>query len=152
MHDLELSNAQALGALTSTGVVSTNVFDMELTKAAGDTIIENDQLAAILNLTFPPNANQVITTGLYVDLLSNDNADMTSGTEVILGTVFVSMAELAAGCVKNIQVLKTLTQKFVGAWYKAQSTTITTGNTVDAHFCIAPLTENDKIQKVPSRS
>jgi len=151
MHDLELSNAQVLGALTSTGIVSTNVFDMELDKAAGETIIEDDQLVAILNLTFPPNADQVITTGLYVDLLSNDNADMTTGTEVILGTVFVSMAELVAGCVKNIEVLKTLTQKFVGAWYKAASTTITTGNTVDAHFSIAPLTENDKIQKVPSR-
>ncbi len=152
MHDLELSNAQALGALTSTGVVSEDVFDMELDGAAGNTIIEDDQLVAILNLTFPPNANQVVATGMYVDLLSNDNADMTSGTEVILGTVFVSMAELAAGCVKNIQVIKTLTQKFVGAWYKAHSTTITTGNTVDAHFSIAPLTENDKMQKVPSRS
>ena len=151
MHDIEFSNAQALGAIDSTGEVSDNVFDMELSKSGGDTILTNDQLKAIVNLTFPPNANQIVATGLYVDLLSNDNADMTTGDEVILGTVFVSMAELVAGCVKNIEVLATLTQKFVGLWYKAASTTITTGNTVDAHFSIAPLTENDAIQKVPSR-
>jgi len=151
MHDIEFSNAQALGGLDSTGEVSDNVFDMELSKSGGDTILTNDQLKAIVNLTFPPNANQIVATGLYVDLLSNDNADMTTGDEVILGTVFVSMAELVAGCVKNIEVLATLTQKFVGLWYKAHSTTITTGNTVDAHFSIAPLTENGTLQKLPSR-
>jgi hypothetical protein len=150
MHDLEFSNAQALGALDSTGIVSTHVFDMELEKSGGNTIIENDQIVAIVNITIPPLSGQVAgDEGMDIDLLSNDNADMTTGTEVKLGTVHVSVAELVAGCVKNIEGISSLTQKFVGLWYKATSTTLTTGQTADAHFSIAPLTENDAIQKVP---
>ena len=152
MHDFQFSDAQALGALDSTGVVSSNVFDMELTKSGGDTIIENDQIVGVVNITIPPNADQVAgDEGVDINLLSNDNADMTTGTEVTLGTCHVSQAELLAGCVKNIEVIASLTQKFIGLWFLATSTTITTGNTVDAHFSIAPLTENDAIQKIPSR-
>jgi hypothetical protein len=152
MHDFELSNAQVLGALDSTGIVSTNVFDMELDGSGGETIIEDDQLVGILNITIPPNAAQVAgDEGMDIILYSNDNADMTTGVEVLLGQTHVSQAELIAGCVKNIEVIKSLTQKFVGAWYKATSTTLTTGQLADAHFSIAPLTENGKLQKVPSR-
>lgn len=153
MHDIEFSNAQALGALDSTGVVSTNVFDMELDGSGGNTIIEDDQLVGVVNITIPPLTGQIAgDEGMDIDLLSNDNDDMTTGTEVKLGTVHVSALELVAGCVKNIEVIASLTQKFVGLWYKATSTTLTTGQTADAHFSIAPLTENDKLQKVPTRS
>ena len=145
------SDAQSLGALTSTGVVSSNVFDMELDASGGNTIIENDQIVGVVNIIIPANANQIVATGMYIDLLSNDNADMTTGTEVIIRSVFVSMAELAAGCIKSIEITKQLAQSFVGLWYRAASTTITTGNTVDAYWSTAPLTENDAIQKVASR-
>ena len=151
MHDFEFSDAQELSTLDGTGIVSSNVFDMELTALAGDTILTNDQLVGVVNITLPPNADQVDgDEGIDINLLSNDAADMTTGTPVTLGTVHASEAELLAGCVKNIQVFASLTQKFVGLWYEATSTTITTGNTVDAHFSIAPLTENDAIQKVPA--
>lgn len=150
MHDIVFSDAQVLGALDSTGEVSDNVFDMELTKeSGGETILTDDQLVGVVNITIPPNADQ--DQPLTINLLSNDNADMTTGTEVILGTVNVSAAEMVAGVVKNIEVLVSLTQKFVGLWFEAVSSTLTTGTIVDAHFSIAPLTENDKIQKVPSR-
>lgn len=152
MHDIVFSDAQALTTLDSTGEVSDNVFDMELTKSGGDTIIEDDQLVGVLNITIPAFAGQIAgDEGMDIILYSNDNADMTTGVEVLLGQVHASQAELQAGCVKNIEVIKSLTQKFVGAWYKATSTTLTTGQLVDAHFSIAPLTENDKLQKVPSR-
>jgi len=149
MHDKYVfSDAQALTTLDSTGVVSSNVFDMELEKSGGNTILENDQLVGVVNITIPPNANQ--TNPMTIQLLSNDNADMTTGVEVELGSVAVSAAEMVAGCVKSIMVHAKLTQKFVGMWFKAVSSTLVTGTTVDAHWHTAPLTENDAIQKVPS--
>jgi len=151
MHDFQFSDAQALGGLTGTGVVSDNVFDMELSKSGGDTILTNDQLVGCLNINLSSNDDQVGgASGLWVYLRSCDNDDMTT-TPVELGRAFISEAELKSGCVKNIEVTKSLTQKFVGLFYDPESETITTGNTVDAHFSIAPLTENDSIQKVPSR-
>jgi len=144
------SNAQALGALTSTGVVSTNVLDMELTKSGGDTILTDDQLVGVCNIVLPPNADQVGgASGMNIYLRSCDNANMTSSC-IDLGSCFVSAAELLAGCVKNIAVCVPLTQKFVGLFYDPASETITTGNTVDAHMTFAPITLNDAIQKVPS--
>ncbi len=144
------SDAQALGALTSTGVVSTNVFDMELEEAAGNVIIEDDQLVDVLNLTIPANAGQVAgDSGMNIYLRSGDNNDMVTSA-IDLGVVFVSQAELLAGCIKNIKVLKQLTQKFVGVFYDPVSETLTTGNTVDAYWDTEPLTANDSVQKVPA--
>lgn len=153
MHDKYVfSDAQALGALSSSGVVSANVFDMELDGSGGNTIIEDDQLVGVLNLKFPPNADQVGgASGMNIFLRSADNADMVSSTPVKLGSAFVSEAELKAGAIKSIQVTVALTQKFVGIFYEPVSETITTGNTVDAVWQTAPLTENDELQKVPSR-
>ena len=152
MHDIVFSDAQDLTTLSSTGEVSDYVFDMELSKDGGDTILTNDQVVGVLNITIPALSGQVAgDEGMYILLLSNDSADMTTGDEVELGRAFASQAELQAGCVKNIEVTANLTQKFLGVWYKAHTTTLTTGQTVDAHWSIAPLTENDSIQKVPSR-
>ncbi|MCK5611567.1 hypothetical protein KAR91_57380 [Candidatus Pacearchaeota archaeon] len=150
MRDFNFSDAQALGALTSTGVVSTNVFDMELDGAAGNTIIEDDQLVGVVNITIPPLAGQTAAEGMNIYLRSGDNSDMVTSA-IDLGSVFVSLAEMIAGCVKNIEIHKELTQKFVGLFYDPANSTLVTGQTVDAHFHIAPLTENDKMQKVPSR-
>ena len=149
MKDFAFSDAQALGALTNAGVVSTNVFDMELDASGGNIILTDDQLVGTLNLIFPPNANQVGgTEGMVISLRSCDNADMTT-SPVILADLFISAAELLAGCVKTVTVCVPLTQKFVGIFYDPVNTTLTTGNTVDAWFDIAPITVNDSIQKVP---
>ena len=150
MHDFQFCDAQALGALTSTGEVSDNVFDMELSKSGGDTIIEDDQLVGDLNIKIPANAAQTAASGMNIYLRSCDVADMTTNS-IDLGVVFISTAEMVSGCVKNIQIIKSLTQKFVGLFIDPVSETLITGTTIDAQFNIAPLTENDKLQKVPSR-
>ena len=150
MHDIQFSDAQDLGALNSTGKVSDYVFDMELEKSGGNTILTNDQVVGVLNITIAPLAGQTAAEGMNIRLRSCDNADMTSSS-IDLGIVFVSMAEMVAGCVKNIQVTKNLTQKFLGVWYHPHTSTLVTGQVIDAHWSIAPLTENDTIQKVPSR-
>ena len=152
MHDkFVFSDGQALGALTSTGVVSENVFDMELDGAAGNVIIEDDQLVGVLNLKFPPNAAQVGgDSGMNIFLRSADNSDMVSSTPVKLGSAFISQAELLAGAIKSIKVTVALTQKFVGIFYDPVSETLTTGNTVDAVWQTEVLTLNDELQKVPA--
>lgn len=150
MKDFAFSDAQALGALTKDGVVSTNVFDMELDASGGNTIITDDQLVGTLNLIFPANANQVGgTEGMNIYLRSCDNADMTTSS-IDLAVLWVSATELTTGCVKNVTVCTPLTQKFVGLFYDPVTTALTNGNTVDAWFDIAPSTVNDSIQKVPS--
>jgi len=143
------SNAQALGALTSTGVVSTNVLDMELAASGGATILTDDQLVGVVNIVMPGIAAQAGAEGMNIYLRSCDNANMTSSS-IDLGMCFVSAAEMVTGCVKNIQVCVPLTQKFVGLFYDPVSTTLTTGQTVDAHMTFAPITLNDAIQKVPA--
>jgi hypothetical protein len=143
------SNAQALGALTSTGVVSTNVLDMELAASGGATILENDQLVGVLNIVMPGIAAQAGTEGMNIYLRSCDATDMTTSA-IDLGMCHVSAAEMVTGCVKNISVCVPLTQKYVGVFYDPVSTTLTTGQTVDAYFSTAPLTLNDSVQKVPS--
>lgn len=149
IRDYAFSDAQALGALTTTGVKSTNVLDMELDALAGATILTNDQLVGVVNIVIPALAAQAATQGMNIYLRSCDNADMTTSS-IDLGTCFVSMAEMVTGCVKNIAVHVPLTQCFVGLFYDPVSTTLTTGQTVDAWFDVLPITENAKIQKMPS--
>jgi hypothetical protein len=149
MLDFQFSNAQALGALTSAGVVSTNVFDMELAASGGATILTDDQLVGVVNIVMPGIAVQAGTEGLNIFLNSCDNADMQTSA-IQLGMCHVSAAEMVTGCVKNIAVCVPLTQKFVGLFYDPVSTTLTTGQTVDAHMSFAPITLNDATQKVPS--
>lgn len=146
------SDAQALGALTSTGVVSTNVLDMELDASGGNTILTNDQLVGTLNVQISANSGVSAggVEGMDVYLRSCDNANMTS-SPVELGRIFITQAELLAGVKKTIKVAVALTQCFVGLFFDPVSTTLDTGNTVDAWFSVEPDgTENDSIQKVPS--
>lgn len=147
------SNAQALGALTSTGVVSEDVDDLELTASGGATIIEDDFIDCWVNvlITAVPGS-QAATEGLNIRVLANDNADMTTGTEVVLAQADVILTDIVAGMKIPIRVYKQLTAKFLGVWYRAVSTTLTTGVLVDCWKHTAPVGENEDIQKVPSRS
>jgi hypothetical protein len=149
MKDYLLSDAQDITTCDTTGKKSTNILDMELVASGGATILTNDQLVGVVNIIIPALAAQAATQGLYIYLVSSDNSDMSTGA-IRLGMCFVSMAEMIAGCVKNIQVCVPLTQCFVGLWFAAHTTTLTTGQTVDAYFSIAPITLNDAVQKVPA--
>ncbi len=149
------SNAQALGALDSTGEVSDDVFDLELTASGGAAIIEDDFIDCWVDilLTAVPSS-QAATEGLNIRVLANDNADMTTGTEVVLASIDVINGDIVSPAGKKfpIRVYKQLTAKFLAVWYRAVSTTLTTGVVLDAWVHTAPVGENEDIQKVPSRS
>jgi hypothetical protein len=151
----QFSDAQALSTLDSTGVVSSNVFDLELAASGGDTIITDDFIDCwVIVLTTACPSTQAGAEGMNVRVLANDNADMTTGTEVVLASIDIIATDITTPAGKKfpIRVYKQLTAKFLGVWYRAVSTGLTTGVIVDCWWDIGPRGENDSIQKVPSRS
>lgn len=152
MREKEIfSNGQALGALDSTGVVSTNVFDLELDGAGGNTIIENDQIEVVLNVKILSTTNTSGTQGLDVVLRGSDNANMSTTPEQ-LGAIHFTQGEIVAGAIRSIKVLKTLATKFLGVFFLATNTSLDNLTSVDCW--ISPLPDgspNEDIQKVPSR-
>jgi hypothetical protein len=144
------SDSQNLGSLDSTGVVSTNVFDMETEKSGGSTIITDDQVEAYLNFVILSTTNTGGDNGLDIELRANDNSDMTTGTPEYLGTIKLLQSELVAGAKISIKVLKSLSQQYLGAWFKAVNASMNGATYVDCWMSPYPLSENDAIQKVPS--
>lgn len=144
------SDGQALSTLNSTGVVSSNVFDMELDASGGNAIIENAQIEFYLNVAVLSSTNASATEGLDIQLRSGDNVDMTTGA-TILDSIHLTKAEIAAGTKKSIKVLRSLAQKFLGVWYKATSTSLDNATAVDCWVSAAPDgSPNASIQKMPS--
>lgn len=144
------SDAQALSTLNSTGVVSTNVFDMELDASGGNTIITDDQIEVTFNALIVSSTNTGAASGLDVILRQGDNADMTTGA-IEIARVHFTQAEISAGVQKAVKVLASLATKFVGAWIKATSESLDNATGIDVW--LSPLPDgspNDSIQKVPS--
>lgn len=144
------SDSQALSTLDSTGVVSSNIFDMELDASGGNTILTNDFVSGFLNviITAAPST-QAATEGYDVELRESDNSDMTTGAAV-LASIHIKNADIAAGKRFSIRVQVPMTMCYLGVWHKATNTGFTTGVTVDAWIGDTPVGENEDIQKVPS--
>lgn len=151
MRDQQVfSNGQDLSTLDSTGVVSTNVFDLELTGSGGDTIIEDDQIVGFMNFEILSTSNTAGDEGIKIELRGSDNANMSSSPER-LGTIQINQAEIVAGAVFSIRVIKQLATKFLGVFYQAISTSMDGATVVDCYMHTSPVTPNDSIQKLPSR-
>lgn len=151
MRDQQVfSNGQDLSTLDSTGVVSTNVFDMELTGSGGDTIIEDDQVVGWMIFLILATTNTAGDEGMDIALRGSDNANMSASPEYF-GSIQILQAEIVAGAAYCVKVTKSMTKKFLGAWFKATSTSLDGATTVDCFMHIAAETPNDAIQKLPSR-
>lgn len=150
------ADGQDLSALTSTGVIASNhVFDLELAKSGGDTIIEDDFIDCWINgiLLDVPSTTNDGTEGLSIRAIANDNADLTTGTEVVLGEYVMIETDIRPGKKFAFHVYRQLTAKFFGVWFRAISTTLSTATTtVDCWMHHGPVGENEDIQKIPSRS
>lgn len=144
------SNGQALGALDSTGVVSTNVFDLELDASGGNTIITNDFLDCWVNCIFTAApTTQAGVEGMYIEAMASDAAALSTPT--VWATKFLAYTLIVAGHKVALRIYAQLALAFFGMWYRAHTTALTTGATIDAWVATAPIGENDSIQKVPSR-
>jgi hypothetical protein len=156
------SDSQALGTLDTTGVVSTNIFDLEVAASGGAAIITDDQIEGYLNIliTAAPTT-QTGAEGMFVDLRTDDTSTLAFGAAVyptdatadehILGMIHIKEDDMRAGKKWSIKVLHSKMGKYLGVWYRAASTGLATGVTVDAWLSDQPVSENEDIQKVPSR-
>ncbi len=150
------SDAQTMNTggnnLDSTGVVSDDVFDLELDEAAGNTIVADTQVKGVLNVKLTSvGAFTGGGEGLVIDLLASDAAAGT--TPDYLGSITISNADLVTGMKKQIEVHEDLDLKFLMAWFRAKNTTITNGVNIVVDCWMTNIidgTQNEDIQKVPS--
>jgi len=152
------SDSQALSTLDTTGVVSTNIFDLEVAASGGATILTDDQIDGYLNvlITAAPTT-QTGVEGMFVDLRTDDTSTLAFGAAVypadgvadehILGMIHIKEDDMRAGKRFSVRVHASKMGKYLGVWYRAAVTALATGVTVDAWMSDHPITENESIQK-----
>lgn len=158
MQDYMFSDGQDLSTLDSTGVVSTNVFDQEVDGATNaNTILTDDQIDAFFNVLILATTNTGGDEGLRVQLRCDDDAALNFGVadqpadgtanEQIVGEIFIKQDDIVAGKKFSTRVKRANLGKYLGAWFKAASTSLNGATTVDCWCGDAPVGENEDIQK-----
>ena len=123
------SDAQDLTGVDSTGVVSTNIWDIE------EDAVTDHSLIGWLNVSFAAG-NAGATEGLWIELRSSDNTNMST-SPTYLGAILLTDAELTAatGTTISFGFSKANLQKYVSVWYRADTTSLAgTATPVDAWF------------------
>lgn len=130
MHDkFMFSNGQALSTLDSTGVISTNIFDMEYDNS--DNLIKADQTVHFwLNVILLSIASTGADEGMYIKLIESDATN--GGTPSYLGIIQLLEAEMVTGNAFSIGVTKNLTKRYISVWYMAHTSSLSGANSVDA--------------------
>lgn len=152
------SDSQALTTLNTTGIVSTNIFDLEIAASGGATILTDDQVDAWFNvLIIAAPTSQAGVEGMFVDLRTDDTAALSFGGQIypadgnsdeqILGLIFIKEDDMRAGRRFSTRAHRSALGKYLGVWFRAAVTTLTTGVTIDAWMSDHPITGNEDIQK-----
>lgn len=138
------SNAQDLGSLASSGVKSTDWWDLE-EDASVDQYVEG--WIHILILTCTQTSGD---SGLDCLLVSSDSTNLSS-TPTFLGGIRIIETELVAGNKFCFGFAKGALKTYLGMWYAAVSETLDNATTIDAFFTTGPLTSpGAEIQKRPT--
>ncbi len=127
------SDGQDLNALSSTGVVSGNIWDLEEDASV------DQQLTGYLNVSFA-DSNDGATQGMYIEFRTSDNIDIDTSHEV-LAIMFLTDAELtaAAGITFSVGFEKANLKKYAGVFYRPHTTSLASAETlVDAWFSEHP--------------
>ena len=135
-YGFQFSNAQALGTLTSTGVVSDYVWNLE-DSASGSAMNQTDMMVyGWVNFIILSSTN---TTGnnLRIILVSSSTAALTGTLEYLGGTELL-IPEIITGYSGSFGVCRAHCEKFVGIWYDP-STTLTGATSVDCWFSETPI-------------
>lgn len=136
MHDkFMFSNNQDLSTLDSTGVISTNFFDMEYDNAGN--LIKVDQMVHCwLNVILLSIASTSANEGMYIKLIESD---ATAGTTPsYLGVIQLLETEMVTGNAFSIGVTKNLTKRYLSVWYMAHTSSLNGANTIDAWISEGP--------------
>jgi len=142
------SDGQDLGSLASTGVKSTDWYDLEYDDAGvlikADMMVECWVHISILTCT-QTSGNE----GLHIWVVESDATALT--TPRYLGGIWLLEAEMVAGNKYNIGISKQCTLRYMGIWYAAASTTMNLATTVDAWMDDSPITSPTyRCQKRPA--
>jgi hypothetical protein len=143
MNDkFQFSDNQTLTNLDSTGVVSTNIWDLEEGAAA------DQQLVGWLNIVINAVSFTGLTEGLNIEMRSADATNLSTTPTNVVGSGIIPAAEVVAGAVFCLGVNKANLERYAGVWYKAISTAATGTINVEAHFSNQPMSAK-RLQKKP---
>lgn len=128
MIDLQgsFSAGQNLTGLNSTGVVSSNIWDLEYDND-DNLIVTDGQVNGWFNFVLGA-ANAGGDEGLLIEIRSSDNVNMSTSPDY-LGLLQLNQAELTAGRAVAIGVTKANLQRYVGVWYRAVNTSLAASTT-----------------------
>uniref|UniRef100_A0A6M3JC36 Uncharacterized protein n=1 Tax=viral metagenome TaxID=1070528 RepID=A0A6M3JC36_9ZZZZ len=151
-ENLLLSDNQDFANTTSTGEVTDNVHNLELTKLAGVIPITDDQGMGYMNVTLntvPAQATIAGTQGLIFEVRTDAAAALTTLPE-ICGAVSVIPTKLLAGAKFSVPFRMDVLQTFIGGWVRAYNTAVVGTIYADIHFSDTPISPNESIQKSPA--
>ena len=136
------SDGQSLSNVDSTGVISTNIMDLE------EDVTVDQQVLGWLNICFRSAVVSGLTEGMYIDFRTSDATN--GGTPTYLGVIQLLAAEVVAGAKFSIGVCKASLKKYLSVWYRAHTTANTGAIVVDAYFSEQPEGPELRIQKKPT--
>ena len=139
-YGFEFSNNQALSTLDSTGVVSSNVWDLE-NSSSGIAMRQTDMMVhGWINLIILASTN---ATGknFRITLVSSSTAALT-GTLKYLGGTELMIPQIITGNRYSFGVFQHTVEQYLGIWYKS-ATSLTGATNVDCWFSDSPLSSPD---------
>ncbi len=125
------ADGQALSTLNSTGVVSTNIWDIE-----EDAHVDG-QVFGWMNVLILSTTNTGGDSGLLFEFRSSDNTNMST-TELYLGIIQIAQSEIVAGRHFSIGVKKSQLKKYVSGWFRAVSQSLDNATGIDCWFSLMP--------------
>ena len=131
MHDYQFSDAQDLGSLNSTGVVSSNIFDLE------EGVSVDQLVMGWVNGIILSTSNTGGDDGLWIEVRSADS-DNLSTTPLYHGAILLTQDEIVAGREFSIGVYAPVCEKYFGLWYRAGNTSLNGATIIDAHWALEP--------------
>ncbi len=137
------SNGQALGTLNSTGVISSNYWDLE------EDVTTDQMIEGWINIIIISSSNAAGDEGLDIELRSSDSTNGSSPQ--YLGCHKLIQSEIATGNRFSFGVSKHTLHKYLMLWYKAVSTSLDGATSIEAWFALGPITSPTlELQKRPS--
>lgn len=142
------SEGQALSTLNSTGVISTNIWDLE--QDDGGNVMETDsQVFGWFNFNIRSSTNTSGGAGMWVEIRTEDETnldwDSASAGEIgddadmhCLGAILLKKSEIVAGFSFAIAVSKFSLGRYLGIWYRAANASLDGATAIDASFNINP--------------
>lgn len=126
------SNGQDLAALASSGIKSTDWWNLEEGVAA------DQQILGWINGIILASNNTGAAEGLSIMLRSSDSTDLDT-TPFYCGGTRLTKAEIATGHRFSFGVYKSKLKKYTGIWYNAFQNSLNGATTVDCWFSEQPV-------------